>query len=435
MPKGIQKLEIIVGEKSLTHFGGIFLIHWFCKKLRLKWHIQNQIRTFQTGKRYHPAELILAIIYAIICGIPRLSKTKILQGNGAFQHIVGLKSFPYASSLRRFMKRTDMKTIQGIIRVHDYLLLKMFYIPKGRTSVLLDFDSTVVTVYGKEIEKAEVGYNPHKRGARSYHPILCFESRMREFWHGKLRAGNVYTSAGAVEFLQECLKKIPPYTYRIRVRADAGFFDHKFIEPLDEKKIGYAVVAKLTAPIKKKVVGLRYRRFRKDCSVSTFKYQPQGWEKSHKFIVVRKRLPEKEEKQLHLFTVQRYSYQVFVSNLSLNPENVWYFYKKRANIEKYIRELKEDYALSKIPTNTFQANQMYFHLLLLSYNITNWFRRICLPQQYQKAMLSTIRSEILVLPARLVKAQHKNMLKLPAEYITKNSLEHIIGKIEKMKKL
>jgi len=48
---------------------------------------------------YHPVELILAILYALIAGIPRLSKTKILQGNGAFQQIIGLKKFPYASSL------------------------------------------------------------------------------------------------------------------------------------------------------------------------------------------------------------------------------------------------------------------------------------------------------------------------------------------------
>jgi hypothetical protein len=34
MPKGIRKLQIIFGETHLTHFGGIFLIHWFCQKLK-----------------------------------------------------------------------------------------------------------------------------------------------------------------------------------------------------------------------------------------------------------------------------------------------------------------------------------------------------------------------------------------------------------------
>jgi len=435
MPKGIRKIEIIVGEKSLTHFGGIFLIHWFCQKLRLKWHLQNQIRFSQTGKLYHPVELMIAIIYAIICGIHRLSKTKILQGNGAFQQIIGLKTFPYASSLRRFLKKTNPKTIQGIIKVHDYLRLKMFYLPHPCTSLLLDFDSTVLTIYGKYIEGAEIGYNPHKRGARSYHPLLCFESHRREFWHGILRPGNASSLSGSEEFLKECLEKIPPYIYRIRVRADSGFFDHKFIETLDDKNIGYAIVSKLTPPIKRKIVGLRYCRFRKDWSVATFQYQPYHWKKPHRFIAIRRKLPQKEENQMTLFTFNRYSYQVFVSNLPLNPENVWYFYKGRANIEKHIRELKEDFALAKIPTKTFQANQMYFHLLLLAYNIVNWFKRICLPQKYQKSTLETIRSEILVLPARLVKTDNRNLLKLPTEYIHKYSLDNIIQRIKNTKSL
>ncbi len=93
----------------------------------------------------------------LIAGIHRLSKTKILQGNGAFQQIIGLEKFPYASSLRRFLKRVNPKVIQGISKVHEQLRLKMFYLPKPRTSLLFDLDSSVLTLYGKFIEGAEVG--------------------------------------------------------------------------------------------------------------------------------------------------------------------------------------------------------------------------------------------------------------------------------------
>ena len=301
MPKGLRILHLSLGERNLTHFGGIFLIHQFCKKLRLKWYLQKQVSFPQRSSYYHPVELILAILYALIAGIHRLSKTKILQGNGAFQQIIGLKKFPYASSLRRFLKRVNPKVIQSINKVHDQLRLKMFYLPKPRTSLLFDFDSSVLTLYGKFIEGAEVGYNPHKRGARSYHPLLCFESHSRDFWHGLLRPGNVYTSSGAPEFLKECLGKIPPGIYRIRVRADSGFFDHKFIEPLDQEGIGYVIVAKMTRPIKNKIGNLRYHRFKKDWAAAEFFYQPFRWKKPHRFVVIRRPLPEKDSEQLTLF--------------------------------------------------------------------------------------------------------------------------------------
>lgn len=434
MPKGIRKLHIAVGEYNLTHFGGIPLIHAFCKNLRLRWLLQAYVQFPQRSSRYHPIDIILTIIYAIIVGIYRLSKTKILQGNSSFQRIIGLKSFPYASSLRRCLKRVDHKAIQGINKVHNHLRLKMFYF-NPRTSLLFDLDSSILTIYGKFIEEAKKGYNPHKRGRRSYHPLLCFESHTKSFWHGVLRPGDAYTAAGSVEFWEECLAKMPPYIYRIRLRADSGFFDHKFIEPLDEKSIDYAIVAKLTPAIKRQLEGLCYHSFKKGWVAAEFCYKPWKWKNSHRFVVIRRPLPEKDSEQLTLFTMTRYAYRVFVSNLPLKPQNVWYFYRGRAGIELIIKELKEDYTLANIPTNNFRANQTYFYLLLFAYNIVNWFKTTCLPTQFQSATLETIRAKFLLLPARLVKTDNRNVLKIPAPYISKQTLEQIMHKIEKIREL
>lgn len=434
MPKGIRKLHISVGEYNLTHFGGIPLIHAFCKNLRLKWFLQKKVVFPQRSSHYHPIELILTIIYAIIIGIYRLSKTRILQGNSSFQQIIGLRSFPYASSLRRCLKRVDAKTIQGINKVQDQLRLKMFHL-KPRTSLLFDLDSSVLTIYGKYIEEAKKGYNPHNKGRRSYHPLLCFESHTKDFWHGVLRPGDAYTAFGSVKFWKECLAKLPPYLYRIRLRADSGFFDHKFIEPLDEERTAYVIVAKMTPIIKRRLESLRYHRFKNNWGSAEFSYKPWRWKRSHRFVVIRRPLPEKDSEQLTLFAMTRYAYQVFVTNLHMEPRNIWHFYRGRAGIELIIKELKEDYTLAKIPTNNFRANQAYFYLLLFAYNIVNWFKRTCLPAKFQNATLQTIRTEFLVLPARLIKSGSKNVLKIPARYISKQTLEQIMHKIEKIKGL
>jgi hypothetical protein len=433
MPRGLRIIHPFVGDRNLTHFGGIFLIQRFCQRLKLKWHLQKNVRFTQRRSRYHPIQLIQAIVYAVIVGISRLSKTSILQGNGAFLQIVGLRTFPYACSLRRFLKRVNLQMLRDIDQVHDQLRHALFYVPRPRTSLLFDFDSSVLTVYGKLIEGAAVGYNPRKRGARSYHPILGFESHNREFWHGCLRPGNVHTAAGSVEFLRACLAKVPPYVYRLRLRADAGFFGHEFVEALEVAKIGYVIVARMVKPFKRKIATLDYHRFRKDWAVAEFHYQPFGWQQPHRFVVIRRPLPDKEEEQLSLFHTQRYAYQIFVTNLRLQAEKVWYFYRGRAVIELDIRELKESYALAKIPTNRFLANQVYFSLLLLSYNIINWFRRLCLPSKYRNATVETIRRDLLVVPARLVRTHNRNILRLPAEYVSADMLRGISKKIDAIK--
>lgn len=189
----------------------------------------------------------------------------------------------------------------------------------------------------------------------------------------------------------------------------------------------------MTNPIKNKAGCLRYHRFKKNWGAAQFFYQPYQWKKPHRFVVIRRPLPEEDSGQFTLFTVKRYAYQVFATNLPLKAEKIWYFYKSRAAVEVLIRELKESYALAKIPTNNFLANQAYFSLLLFAYNIVNWFKNLCLPPRFQNATLETIRTEFLVLPARLVKTDHQNVLKLPAEYISEQTLEHIIQKIEKLK--
>jgi hypothetical protein len=57
-----------------------------------------------------------------------------------------------------------------------------------------------------------------------------------------------------------------------------------------------------------------------------------------------------------------------------------------------ITQLKEGNALSHIATGHFFANETYFHLLLLAYNLINWFKRLCPPPEFQNATLQTLRT-------------------------------------------
>jgi hypothetical protein len=53
---------------------------------------------------------------------------------------------------------------------------------------IADWDSTVNTRYGQQ-EDAAVGYNPHKRGRKSHHPLICVAARTRLCLHLEWRPG------------------------------------------------------------------------------------------------------------------------------------------------------------------------------------------------------------------------------------------------------
>jgi len=81
MPKGLRKIEVSFEEPRLMHFAGMCLIQWFCQKLGLRRLLQRHLRPGPRCREYHPADMILAILYAIIAGMDRVNETQVLQYN------------------------------------------------------------------------------------------------------------------------------------------------------------------------------------------------------------------------------------------------------------------------------------------------------------------------------------------------------------------
>jgi len=308
----------------------------------------------------------------------------------------------------------------------------MIQYPTNPSSIIFDLDLTVLTVYGHQ-EEARISYNPGKRGRPSFYPLFCFESHTKDSWHAKFRSGKP-TGQEIRDFLEQCFTKLPAYIYRIQVRGDSEFFKREVIEFLDEEKAGYAIVAPAHL-FKGRLGGLQYREFRKDWGTSEFLHKPAGWKKEYRFIVIRRPIPEKPEVQPTLFVLgKKYAYQVIITNLPLLPESVYRFYLCRCSQEVYgIKELKWNFSTAKIPTRYFLANEVYFHLNLFAYNIVNWFKRACLPKQFQRWTLHTVHTELLMLPARLVRPGGETTLTLPTGFVYRWVFDYAIKKIQKLK--
>ena len=420
MPKGARKVTFSFDERQITHFGGMWLIQRFCNKLALRRLLQRYVRPFQRSTEYDASELFLAFLFAIIMGLRRINKTEILQYNGAFLEMLGLRRFPDQTTLRRFLKRLPPQAIRQVVRLHDSLRMHLFAAPSRRTTLVFDLDSVVVVLYGHQ-EGARIGYNPKKRGRHSYHPLLCFEAHFQEFWHGSLRPGNAASATGVLPFLRRCLAKVPPAIARsrIRFRMDAGFYGSPVIRFLDGAGCGYVIVVREYPHLKARARGCRFHRLQNGWEVGSFQERiHHKAQRRHRFVVVRRPIPDDptEATQLTFFQDRRYVYHVFVTNLPLSPWRVHRFYRPLAAVEKHIRELLYDYPLGKIPTETWTANVAFFQLLLFAANLVHWFKRLCLPAEYRTATLDTIRTDFLVLPARLVRVHKQNRVKLPHDY-------------------
>lgn len=429
MAYGPRNLRFSFTGKNLTHFGGFFLVQHFFQRIKLRQRLTWGVRFQQRNNLYGTSESILALLYPILVGLGRIESTGILKQNGVFRFLTGLRTYPNPTTLRRFLVRFSHEGLESFLKVHETVKKQMLPSPR---KMILDLDSTVLTVYGRQ-EGAEIGYNPKKRGRPSYHPLLCFEGITRDIWDGSFHPGNVHSASVAGELLKRAFAKIPSSVREIRVRADNAFFDHEIIEFLKERRAFYAIVAKLTKPVKARLGSLRFRQVAGETFAAEFRYQPLRWKTQERFIVIRRPVPEEPSWQLSLFQMKGFTYQAIVTSLPLTPYRVWRFYNDRAEAELVIRELKEAYALGKIPTGIWKANVAYFHLVCFAYNLLNWFKRLCLPEPFKRASLITIRNKLLAIPGELVWPQGAPLLKLPASFRHQEAFKKTLLQIRRLK--
>lgn len=412
MRSGARNIRTNFAAVSLTHFGGAYLLHQFLQALKLRTYLSEKIKFPQRNNHYTLSELLLALIYPMILGLEKIEVSQLLKTNGVFCYLTGLPSFPNPTTLRRFLVRASRVILPELKEIHNSIRVHFLSRPSMLSSFWLDCDSTAQTLYGNQ-EGAVKGYNPAHPGKKSYHPLVITEAHLGDCLAGLLRPGNAYTSDG-VEKLLKAILSFLPHTNRLRIRADAGFYDGDFIALLKEKSISFIVVAHITSPLKGIIGGLHYQRVSEIFSISEFNYQPFKWKEKERFCVLRRKLPDEESTdQTTLFTLDRYAYSIVVTNLNLEPYNVFQFYQDRSAQERIVRTLKEDYPFGKAPTNSFTANAMYTELSLMAYNLITWFKRLCLPRDWHSFTLPTIRHRLLMIPGEFVKSRNIPTLRFP----------------------
>jgi len=421
MPKGPRKFHFAFEKSGLTRFGGLSLFQSFCRAFAIRRFLQTWVRWPDYDHRdYHPADLFLAHVFSIVAGLGRIENTQSLIHNGLIPPLLGMHDFPHRDTLRTFLRRFDSASLRSLQFAHDKVRGELFHRLGLLYSATVDVDTTALMTYGSQ-EGVARGYIPKRRHTQSsYAPILSSEGRSGLSLGAELRAGNVHASVGAGEFLQHVLDKLPSTlaASRTRLRLDGAFYDRKIIVPLENQGLGHVVVARLYPPLKKRMVTARYHEFARGWEAAEFTYTPWQWKQEHRFVAVRRPVSiEPQEIQLRLFTFKHYTYhRVLVTNLDLTPPAVWRFYCDRGFQELLIREFKDSYPLSQIPTRSFWANATYLEAILWAYDLVLAFQRLCLPREVQHWNISTLRRELWWLPAEWVQRGHRNLLVLPAKY-------------------
>ena len=106
-----------------------------------------------------------------------------------------------------------------------------------------------------------------------------------------------------------------------------------------------------------------------------------------------------------------------------------------AGMEPRICELREDFALRKIPTASFAANALYLEIIRLAYNLVTAFQRNCLEESWHNLTLQKLRYKLFLLPGELTRPQNRPILRLRESPILRDLAHKTLEKTHRLKPL
>lgn len=373
---------------------------------------------------YSLADAVMLVMVGMIGGATSLRKCIALWSDGVLRRIAGWVRIPDDSNLGRLLKEVserhvnDLETLVHVCRERVWRQALHTGVSRiaGQGVQWIDGDFTVKTVHGTQ-EGAAKGYNPHKKGALSYHPLLAFSASTKEILQGWLRTGSAYTSNGIVEFMKQLLANLPS-NVRIIFRADSGFFVGDLLELLDQQGHGYLIKVKMRH-LEELLSRQRWRPIPRlpGWEQTEFFHQAHGWSHARCFVAVRQRKAVPVHPQGDLFPTEAYDFFCYVTNLALSPWQAHRAYGQRATCETWIEESKGQVGLAHIKTGSFLANAVLFQAAILAYNTLRWMALLSGNAQLRQWEPDSIRIFLIRVAGRLRTGGNQLRILLPDKHL------------------
>ena len=126
----------------------------------------------------------------------------------------------------------------------------------------------------------------------------------------------------------------------------------------------------------KRKIGLRRKpnsRFKGAPEVATMMFKPRSWQQARRFVIKRTPIVDRDDQQLYLDDgMRRWAYWIVVTNSKRRNDRVFRIAQGRGNQENLIKDCKHGLGLAHVPTGSLAANQAYFVIAGLAWNLKTW---------------------------------------------------------------
>jgi hypothetical protein len=390
---------------KMSQFGGLAPFVAFLKKGKFRDRLRGH---FGDEK----ARSILQFVLGVVAGADRMNGVARAGGDVLIRNY--LKNPVGEAQLGRDFRAFSKEELE---QLHEWVtsiaILELAQSISQSETLIFDVDATSVEKFGEQ-EGVQKGFIERDKVESCYQYLFFRLHNLNTFFYGTIRGGSAHSQNGICEYLERFLPMFKKQ-WQTKWRLDSGYFNEAAFDvfsaneatfyikaPMSPKRLGFAIASKelVWATPDPKYPDVQFASSITNTSKGTM------WRE----IIKRVR---KKKVQLSLLDANEYDYDALGTNdLTITEWDAFKFYNGRANIENNIRELKNDYSLGKIVTESFDANDAITQATILTYLLMAHFKRKVMPPKMQCSQLRTMRTQIFNIPARMLSMARKKIVRL-----------------------
>lgn len=394
---------------------------------------------------------IPALIAGMVAGADCIDDMDLLRHGGMDRLFTGIHA---PSTFGTFLRTFTFGHVRQLDSIAASLLTELAAVTPllaGADQVSwVDVDDTIRATYGYAKQGAGFGYSGVK-GLNALVAIVSTPLSRPVIAATRLRSGNANSGRGAARLVADALKTAkacgaggPQGKGLVVFRADSAFYSHDVIAAARRAKVRFSVTARMNPAVRKKITeiaddawtAISYpnavwdedeQRLVSDAEIAEIEFtaftsRRKGEQITGRLMVRRvKRLnpiskPTTDKgltaQQQELFATYRY-HAVF-SDSPLTLVQAEKSHREHAIIEQVIADLKSG-PLAHLPSSSFMANSAWLVLAAMAFNLTR--AAGCLASAFHaRATTSTLRAQLINVPARLAHSARKLVLHLPERW-------------------
>lgn len=422
-PVRVVDIQVRFTNTTVTQFGGYPLWKAFIDDGGLSAKLAHHIK-MDRGEGFTAPEISRFFMDSRILGAERLMHVDKMRYDPVLTSAFGIDALASDETIGRYFKSFTQGHLESLdrlnVRLNNGLWNKSRKKRRGPAKegrIILDYDSSTMTVYGKQ-EGADRGRSFRKKDKPGFQPKFAFIGGLGVMINQKLCPQSWNLASEFEAFHRETVSKVPKTARIWAIRSDGALYSQERIECFEKKGYAYAVSAQLTSHLDEAIKALPHEQWLEGTdqqgrpySIARLRYRPKTWKKERTYILSR-RLKDLKGQSV-LWEWAKYKYFAYVTNHTAPLVDQFKFCVERCTLESFIKESKSGFRYDFLPCKELDANRAYLGHIQMAYNLFIWWKLLRAPARVNRWTIDTVRRRVLNICGNLRRHMGGWVLSLP----------------------